>query len=62
MNILLLNISTHNTLVVGGLIFGVLTDKFGRKPTYFVANILMSGAGVLAALAPEYIRLEVSRA
>jgi len=33
--------------------FGVMTDKIGRKPTFFVANLLMAGGGILAALAPN---------
>ena len=43
----------------GGLVFGILTDKFGRKPTYFIANILMASGGILAALAPEFFRYTI---
>ena len=41
--------------------FGVMTDKIGRKPTFFVANLLMAGGGILAALAPNLPRLIKTR-
>lgn len=47
--------------LVGGLVFGILTDKFGRKPTYFIANILMASGGILAAFAPEFFSFACAR-
>jgi len=47
--------------LVGGILFGVLTDKFGRKPIYFFTNLLMSSGGLLAAFAPEYFSFVCAR-
>ena len=39
--------------LVGGFVFGFLTDKIGRKPTFMISNTLMATGGLLAAVAPE---------
>jgi MFS family permease len=48
-------------LTSGGILFGFLTDKLGRKPTFFVANILMTAGGLLAAAAPAYTSFLAAR-
>jgi MFS family permease len=48
-------------LASGGILFGFLTDKLGRKPTFFVANILMTAGGLLAAAAPGYTSFLAAR-
>jgi MFS family permease len=47
--------------LIGGILFGFLTDKLGRKPTFFVANILMTAGGLLAAAAPGYTSFLAAR-
>ena len=48
--------------ILGGAVFGVLTDKIGRKPTFLISNLMMLIAGLLAAAAPEIISFMVCRA
>ena len=40
--------------LVGGFVFGMLTDKIGRKPTFLIANFLMVIGGLLAAISTEF--------
>jgi MHS family proline/betaine transporter-like MFS transporter len=39
---------------VGGIVFGLLGDKFGRKPTFFASMLLMSFATLIMGLAPGF--------
>ena len=47
--------------LVGGFVFGFLTDKIGRKPTFMISNTLMALGGLLAAVAPEYFTFVAAR-
>ena len=47
--------------LVGGFVFGILTDKVGRKPTFMISNTLMAAGGLLAAVAPEYFTFVIAR-
>lgn len=47
--------------ILGGFLFGMLTDKIGRKPTFLISNLLMVTAGLLAAAAPEFFSFVACR-
>ena len=47
--------------LVGGFVFGILTDKIGRKPTFLISNGLMMTGGLLAAVAPEFFTFIIAR-
>ena len=46
----------------GGIIFGITSDKFGRKPTFLFCNILMLLAGVGGSISPNFAFFIASRA
>ncbi|XP_034664553.1 organic cation transporter protein [Drosophila subobscura] len=48
-------------VLLGSFIFGQMSDKLGRKPTFFASLILQLIFGVLAAVAPEYFSYTISR-
>nr|CAA73031.1 putative organic cation transporter [Drosophila melanogaster] len=48
-------------VLLGSLIFGQMSDKLGRKPTFFASLVLQLIFGVLAAVAPEYFSYTISR-
>ena len=47
--------------LAGGFVFGILTDKIGRKPTFMLANFLMMTGGLLGAVSPEFFTFVISR-
>ena len=48
-------------VLLGGLLFGSLSDKLGRKPTFLLANLLLLSSGLGCALAPNYTTFVVGR-
>ncbi|XP_016981511.2 organic cation transporter protein [Drosophila rhopaloa] len=48
-------------VLLGSFIFGQMSDKLGRKPTFFASLVLQVIFGVLAAVAPEYVSYTISR-
>ena len=40
--------------LIGGIVFGSLSDKIGRKPTFMLANMFLLLSGLLGAIAPNY--------
>ncbi|XP_016952790.1 organic cation transporter protein [Drosophila biarmipes] len=48
-------------VLLGSFIFGQMSDKLGRKPTFFASLVLQVICGVLAAVSPEYFSYTISR-
>ncbi|XP_016944470.4 organic cation transporter protein [Drosophila suzukii] len=48
-------------VLLGSFIFGQMSDKLGRKPTFFASLVLQVIFGVLAAVSPEYFSYTISR-
>jgi OCT family organic cation transporter-like MFS transporter 4/5 len=47
--------------LVGALIFGTLSDKVGRKPTFLIANLILLLSGLCGSIAPSYVTFVASR-
>ncbi|KAK2889904.1 solute carrier family 22 member 2-like [Channa argus] len=47
--------------LVGSITIGYLADRFGRKITFLISNVLNGIAGILVAIAPDYVSLLVFR-
>ncbi|XP_029487208.1 solute carrier family 22 member 2-like [Oncorhynchus nerka] len=47
--------------LVGSITFGYLADRFGRKMSFLMSNLLNGVAGILVAVAPNYISMLVFR-
>ncbi|XP_071386139.1 LOW QUALITY PROTEIN: solute carrier family 22 member 2-like [Centroberyx affinis] len=47
--------------LIGSIAFGYLADRFGRKMSFLVASLLNGIAGILVAVAPNYISMLVFR-
>ncbi|XP_017047182.1 organic cation transporter protein [Drosophila ficusphila] len=48
-------------VLLGSFIFGQMSDKLGRKPTFFASLVLQLIFGVVAAVSPEYFSYTISR-
>ncbi|KAK3931402.1 Organic cation transporter protein [Frankliniella fusca] len=48
-------------VLLGSIIFGDLSDRYGRRPIFFASLVLQLVGGVLAAIAPEYITFVIAR-
>ncbi|XP_033363414.1 organic cation transporter protein-like [Bombus vosnesenskii] len=48
-------------VMLGSMIFGGLSDKFGRRPIFFLSLVIQLVGGVLVAISPEYISYVVFR-
>lgn len=48
-------------VMLGSIIFGALSDKYGRKVIFFVSIVLQLASGVGVAFAPEYVSYVVFR-
>lgn len=48
-------------VLVGSIVFGQLSDRYGRKPIFFASLVIQVIFGVLAGVAPEYFTYTASR-
>ncbi|XP_050069262.1 organic cation transporter protein-like [Anopheles maculipalpis] len=48
-------------VMVGSIVFGYLSDKYGRKPIFFASLVLQVIFGVLAGIAPEFFTYTLAR-
>lgn len=48
-------------VLIGSYIFGDMSDRFGRRPTFFISLVLQLIGGLLAAIAPEYVTFVLAR-
>lgn len=48
-------------VMLGSIIFGDLSDRYGRKPIFFASLVIQVIFGVLAGIAPEYVTYSIAR-
>lgn len=48
-------------VLLGSIIFGQMSDNYGRKPVFFASLVLQVIFGVIAGIAPNYITFTLSR-
>ena len=48
-------------VLLGSIIFGDLSDRYGRRRIFFASLVLQLIGGILAAIAPEYISFVLAR-
>ncbi|XP_053947368.1 organic cation transporter protein-like [Anastrepha ludens] len=48
-------------VLLGSIIFGQMSDKYGRKPIFFTSLVIQVIFGVIAGVAPEYFTYTISR-
>lgn len=48
-------------VLLGSIVFGQMSDNYGRKPVFFASLVLQVIFGVIAGVAPNYITYTISR-
>lgn len=48
-------------VLIGSYVFGDLSDKFGRRPTFMLSLLVQVVFGLLTAIAPEFITYTICR-
>jgi MFS transporter, OCT family, solute carrier family 22 (organic cation transporter), member 4/5 len=48
-------------VMIGSYVFGDLSDKYGRKPTFMLSLLIQVVFGLLTAVAPEFISYTICR-
>ncbi|OAD53882.1 Organic cation transporter protein [Eufriesea mexicana] len=48
-------------VMLGSMIFGGLSDKFGRRPIFFLSLVIQLVGGILVAVSPEFISYVILR-
>ncbi|XP_020278387.1 organic cation transporter protein isoform X2 [Pseudomyrmex gracilis] len=48
-------------VMLGSIIFGALSDKYGRRPIFFLSLVVQLIGGLLVAVAPEFISYVIFR-
>lgn len=48
-------------VMLGSMIFGALSDRFGRRPIFFLSLVIQLAGGILVAIAPEFISYVIFR-
>ncbi|CAG7822389.1 unnamed protein product [Allacma fusca] len=48
-------------ILLGSIIFGVLSDIFGRRPVFFFSLVIQVVFGILAGVAPDYTTFVIAR-
>ena len=48
-------------VMLGSMIFGGLSDKYGRRPIFFLSLVIQLAGGILVAVAPEFISYVIFR-
>ncbi|VEN60228.1 unnamed protein product, partial [Callosobruchus maculatus] len=48
-------------VMIGSIVFGEMSDRYGRKKTFFISLVTQLIFGILAAISPEYWTFTLSR-
>nr|CAD7436092.1 unnamed protein product [Timema monikensis] len=48
-------------VLLGSIGFGDLSDRYGRRPIFFISLVLQVSVGLLASVAPEYVSFMIAR-
>jgi len=48
-------------ILIGSFLFGDLSDRFGRRPIFFISIVLQVVFGILAGIAPDFWTFVLSR-
>lgn len=48
-------------VMLGSMVFGALSDKYGRRPIFFLSIVIQLIGGILVTVAPEYISYVILR-
>lgn len=49
-------------VMLGSTVFGALSDKYGRRPIFFLSLVIQLIGGVIVAVTPEYVSFIIFRA